>query len=156
MTKADPVFMSACFRCIRTLALFQQQTIALTEPQWPLCGTRRREKGVKLNRERVKLKMTEIPNHGWSGSIQKRRNTDQRLLWAIPWIRGHLLTVTFPMRFAPSTPLPPPSSASIFPPSLSSNSFPMGKADDQYLSHLERAKYMRKRYVLVSGIAKKS
>ena len=32
----------------------------------------------------------------------------------------------------------------------------MGKARDHHLSHLEQAKYMRKSYVLVSGIFKKS
>ena len=41
-------------------------------------------------------------------------------------------------------------------PPPSSNVAPMGKSDDHYPSHLERAKYMRKPYGLVSGISKKS
>ena len=62
-----------------------------------------------------------------------------------------------PTRFAP--PLLPYPSTSNYPPFPSYNAVPMGKhgkADDHYPLNLERAKYMHKRYVLVSGIAKKT
>ena len=41
-------------------------------------------------------------------------------------------------------------------PSPPSNTVPMGEAGDQYLSHLEKAKYMCKLYALISRITKKS
>ena len=40
-------------------------------------------------------------------------------------------------------------------PSSSSKAVPMDKADNQNPSHLQRAKYMRKPYVLVNGATKK-
>ena len=85
----------------------------------------------------------------------KPKERNQRLLRVArqPMITKPLFDPPLSYAFCSTSPPPPPP----LPPSAS-NSPPvlMGKAHDPYLSHLEQAKYMRKPYVLVSGITKNS